>query len=126
MPSYQPILAGYDLPYPTIYRKAVVIDGGSERAANGAVKLSTVNDDNRYRWTMAWDVLTPVQATTIEDAWAALRSTSGTFVDVLGNAFTVTRDPSQDELEFEYQPVRNFTDWAISVEMALLQVLDTD
>jgi hypothetical protein len=126
MPSYQPVLAGYTLPYPTTYKKAVVIDGGSERAVNGAVKLSVVNADNRRRWTMAWELITPAEAATLESAWAALRTTSASFTDVLGNTFTVTREPDQDELELEYQPIRNFTDWAISTEMTLLEVLDTD
>lgn len=126
MPSYQPILAGVTLPYPALYKIGSIVDGGAERAINGAVKLSTVNADNRKRFTMTWKLRRSADRTAILSAWSALRSTSVAFTDVLGDSYTVTRDPEQEELETDYYPIADGTDWAFDAEMKLLQVLDTD
>lgn len=127
MASYQPILAGVTLPYPTRYKIASIVDGGAEQAANGAVKLSTVNAANRLRFTMSWEVLaTSADRGALFDAWDLLRNTSATFVDVMGDVYTVTRMPGQDELELDFRPTRAPWDWAFDAELMLLQVLDTD
>lgn len=127
MASYQPILAGVTLPYPTRYKIASIIDGGAEQAVNGAVKLSTVNASNRLRFTLTWEVLaTSADRDALLDAWELLRNTSATFVDVMGDVYTVTRDPGQTELELDFQPTRAPWDWAFDTELTLLQVLDTD
>lgn len=127
MASYQPILAGVTLPYPTRYKIASIIDGGAEQAVNGAVKLSTVNTANRLRFTLTWEVIaTATERNALLAAWHLLRNTSATFVDVMGDIYTVTRDPGQAELELDFQPTRAPEDWAFDAELTLLQVLDTD
>ena len=127
MASYQPILAGYTLPWPAGYKIASVIDGGAEQAINGAVKLSTVNAVNRLRFTLSWQMVTgDADRTALMAAWTAIRGTSATFTDVLGDVYTVTRDPLQAELELDFQPITSPNDWAFDAELTLLQVLDTD
>lgn len=127
MPSYQPTLAGVTLPYPTTYKITSVIDGGAEQAVNGAVKLSTVNADNRLRFTLTWELLNSgADKAAILAAWAAVRTASVTFYDVLGDTYTVTRDPGQSEIDLNMQPVRDGADWVFDAELTLLQVLDTD
>lgn len=127
MSAQQPILAGVTLPHPAKYKIASVVDGGAERAVNGAVKLSTVNASNRLRFTLSWQLLTSeADQNALLAAWFLLRNTSATFVDVMGAAYTVTRDPGMEELELEYTPTRAPWDWAFDAEMTLLQVLDTD
>lgn len=126
MPSYQPTLAGVTLPYPTIYKTNWIVDGGAERAVNGAVKLSVVATRNRGRFTMRWELLRGADETNLLLAWDALRESSASFYDVRGHTYTVTRDPDQAELEFEWQPAKNGTDWVASTEMTLLEVLETD
>ena len=126
MPSYQPVLSGVTLPYPTIYKTNWIVDGGAERAVNGAVKLSVVATRNRGRFTMRWELLSGANETNLLLAWGALRESSASLYDVRGHTYTVTRDPDQAELEFEWQPAKNGTDWVGSTEMTLLEVLETD
>lgn len=127
MASIQPVLAGVTLPYPARYKIASVIDGGAEQAINGAVKLSVVNAANRLRFTLTWELLTSeADQAALLTAWAALRETSAAFTDVMGDEYTVTRDPGMAELELDYQPTRAPWDWAFDAELTLLQVLDTD
>lgn len=127
MAAQQPVLAGQTLPYPARYKVASIIDGGAEQAVNGAVKLSVVNSENRLRFTMSWQMLTSAaDRDALLTAWDALRSTSVTFTDVMGDTYTVTRDPGAAELELDYTPIRSPWDYAFDAEMTLLQVLDTD
>ena len=127
MASYQPILAGQTLPYPTSYKIASIVDGGAEQAINGAVKLSVVNSANRLRFTLTWQLLTSAaDRDALLAAWDALRSTSASFTDVMGDTYTVTRDPGMEELELDFQPIRSPWDWAFDAEITLLQVLGTD
>jgi len=127
MAAQQPVLAGQTLPHPARYKISSVVDGGAEQAINGAVKLSVVNSANRLRFTLSWQLLTSAaDQTALLTAWAALRDTSAVFTDVMGNTYTVTRDPGMEELELDFQPIRSPWDWAFDAEMTLLQVLDTD
>lgn len=127
MASYQPIIAGVTLPYPARYRITSIIDGGAEQAVNGAVKLSTVNATNRYRFTLTWEVVTSAaERNALLAAWHLLRNTSASFTDVMGDVYTVTRDPGQSELDLDFTPTRSPWDWAFDAELTLLQVLDTD
>lgn len=127
MAAQQPVLAGQTLPYPARYKVSSIIDGGAEQAVNGAVKLSVVNSANRLRFTLSWQMLTSAaDRDALLTAWDALRSTSVTFTDVMGDTYTVTRDPGAAELELDYTPIRSPWDYAFDAEMTLLQVLDTD
>ena len=124
MPAQDPVLAGVTLPCPTKYRSSWRVDGGAEQAVNGAVKLSVVNARNRGRFIMEFQLLTEADETDMLTAWNALRTTSAAFTDPMGRSYTVTREPTVEELEFDWQP--SGSGWVASVTISLIEVLETD
>lgn len=124
MPAQNPVLAGVTLPCPTKYKSSWRVDGGAEQAANGAVKLSTINARNRGRFVMEFELVTAVEESDFTDAWDALRNTSVAFTDPMGRNYTVTREPTVEELMFDWQPYNS--GWVASVSISLMEVLETD
>ena len=67
--------------------------------ADGTLVTDLVNANAKRVFTLSWTALTDAQRATLETAYAAIKDTSATYVDISGTSYTVTLDEAQNELE---------------------------
>lgn len=96
-----PTLGGTTLPYPSGYRERVGYRGGFTELADGTVAVDLVNVNAKREFTVTWRGLTSAQKTTVETAFATVKSASATFLSPTNVSYTVTRSPDQAEIEWE-------------------------
>ena len=113
----QPVLAGYTLPWPKGYRTQVGYRGGGQEMANGTVVFDLVTTAAKRVIKLEWPLLTDAQRTTVENAFAAIKASTGAFTSMEGTAMTVSRDPSQNSIEFEAVPTANGVRWRASLSL---------
>lgn len=102
-----PTLASNTLAMPGGYSVTVGYRGGRQLMADGSIVTDLVNANAKRVWVLSWPALTDAQRTTLETAFAAIKDTSGTYVDINGSSYTVTLAEGQPELEFTAQHYAN-------------------
>ena len=99
-----PTLASYTLPPPTAdggYKVKDDFRGYGSTMADGSVVFDLVNASVKRTFTLRWNALTATERGTIETAFGAIKNASGAFVGPDGTSCNVTRDPSNQSIEFE-------------------------
>lgn len=101
-----PVLAGQTLPYPRTYKKTAVWRSGATTTADGTVSHDLVNDSVKYRFEMTWQNATESGIGNLETAYAAMGTSPVTFVDTMGDTYTVTRSPDDTGLTVDWTAIR--------------------
>ena len=96
-----PTLGGTTLPDPSGYRERVGYRGAPSEMADGTLAWDLVNVNAKREFTITWKALTAANKTTLETAFATVKSASATFLAPTNVSYTVTRHPEQGDIEFE-------------------------
>lgn len=113
-----PTLGGTSLPSPSGYNERVGYRGAPSEMADGTLAWDLVNTNAKREFTVIWRAITAANKTTIETAFATVKSASATFLSPTNVSYTVTRHPEQAEIEFEAVK-QNSTTLRFNVEMRL-------
>jgi hypothetical protein len=102
-------LAGTTLPSPALYRKPRRYRGARIIKANGQVAVDLISASAKHDFYLEWRMLSETNAGYVQTAYDTTALTSGgvTFVDVLGDSYTVVLDPQQADLQIEWVPYRS-------------------
>lgn len=85
-------LAGYTLPEPSEYEEDRAYRGGTVEMASGAQSTDLVQASAKRTVKLSWTNISGSQKTAVETALAAIKDTSGAYVDPAGASFNVTAD----------------------------------
>lgn len=97
-------LAGQTLPSPAIYKRPRVFRGARTIKANGQVGVDLISATAKHTFYLEWRMLSSTDAGTVQTAFDLVAVASQTFVDGLGDSYTVGLDPAQAEMQIEWVP----------------------
>ena len=117
-----PTLGGSTLTVPSGYTVTLSYRGGRQLMADGTLVTDLVNANAKRVFNLSWLALTDAQRSTLETAYATVKDTSATYVDISGTSYTVTLDEGGDELEFEAHHAGNGAAVRWSTALVLRQV----
>jgi len=112
-----PTLGGTTLAYPATYNYSRGYRGGRRIMSDGSLVTDLVDTTVKHEFRMTWKLLTSTQLTAIQTAWAAIDDSSGTFVDINSNSYTVTQPQNMPNLLIE--EVNTALGYRYNVEMRL-------
>lgn len=115
-----PILAGQTLPSPRSYKRVNLWRSGAVTTASGVVSHDLMNDALKHRFDLAWQMTPETEIGYIETAYAAMGAGPVTFVDTMGDSFTVVRPAGDGGIEIEWTAVRG--SYYGSVSLVLIEV----
>jgi hypothetical protein len=84
------------------YTERLELRGVDVVMASGAMATDLVNSTAKRKFELRWKALTESQVTTLETAWATVKTASVSFTSPRGGTFTVTRDVESKELELKW------------------------
>lgn len=87
----QLVLAGTTLPWHSDYQRDREIRGVDTEMADGSIVTELVQASAKRIWRISWTSLTATQVATLENAFDAILDSSGSFTDMDGASYTVTR-----------------------------------
>jgi hypothetical protein len=100
-----PVLGGTTMPQIARtdgYSERVELRGSDIVMASGALATDLVNSTAKRKFELRWKGMTEAQVTTIETAWATVKTASTSFTSPRGGSFTVTRDEGSKEIELRW------------------------
>lgn len=100
-----PTLGGTTLPQVARadgYTERLELRGADVIMASGALATDLVAANAKRRFELRWKAMTEAQVTTIETAWATVKTASVTFVSPRGATYTVTRDMDAKEIDLKW------------------------
>jgi hypothetical protein len=96
-----PALGGTTLPQvgsSDSYTETLQLRGSDVIMASGALKTDLVTTTAKRRFELRWKGLTEAQVSTVETAWATVKTATAAFTSPRGGSFTVTHDDGAMEL----------------------------
>ena len=117
-------LASQVLPDPQRYTVSVQYRGKGIMMADGTPVFDLVSTTDKYKFNIGWVGLTTAQRTTLETAWATLKTESAALLDydydvgppVVGS-YTVSRDPAAPDLKFDAMTSAGGVRWNVSISL---------
>lgn len=110
-------LAGQTLPDPNRYTIKFGYRGGATQMADGTAAFDLVDSTAKREFTIGYVLLTSTQRTALETAWASAKTATVTLVDYDSTSYTVTRDTSTPDLQFDAVPTPGGVRWAVTVNL---------
>ncbi len=92
----QPVLAGYTLPHPSEYRDIDYYRRTVQEMADGSQQVALLSSTVKKKFQLDWQNLTGSERTTVQNAFNAIRESSGSYTDPDGNTYTVLPDGDAD------------------------------
>ncbi len=123
MATTTPALGGQTLAEPAAdggYKEELFYRGASVLMADGSIKIDLVQSTAKLEFTLKWTGITTAQRTTIETAFATIKTSfsSNNFTAPTGTQYTVTRHPSQDTLDWDSTMIAgNTLRWGTSMKL---------
>lgn len=84
------------------YTERSELRGADVVMASGAMATDLVTANAKRRFELRWKAMTEAQVTTIETAWATVKTASASFTSPRGSTYTVTRDVNAKELDLKW------------------------
>jgi hypothetical protein len=100
-----PVLGGTTLPqvgHADSYTELLELRGSDVVMASGAMKTDLVTSTAKRKFELRWKGLTEAQVTTVETAWATVKTASVSFTSPRSGSFTVTRDQGASVLDIRW------------------------
>lgn len=100
-----PALGGTTLPQvgsSDSYNETLELRGSDVVMASGAMKTDLVASSAKRKFELRWKGLTEANVSTVETAWATVKTASVSFTSPRGGSFTVTRDLSAMALDISW------------------------
>lgn len=84
------------------YDEQLELWGSDVVMASGAVKTDIVQANAKRKFELRWKALTEDQVSTVETAWATVKTATAGFTSPRGNKYTVTRDVGAKSLDLRW------------------------
>ena len=122
MPLSAPVLATKTLVMPQKYSRTRTYRGGRQIMLNGSTVVDLVSTAAKHEWEMSWPALTDAQLTTLQEAFDALKDTSGNFTDIDGTVYdgTTRSKVSLDgtpQIAYEAVSGGGSVRWSVSIKL---------
>lgn len=115
----QPVLGSTTLPHPAGYRETPEWRGAMAEMADGTVVTHLVQTGAKRSFTLRWTGLTATDVGNVETAWTGIKQSSASFTSPRNVSYTVTLDPQQQGLEWEWYLVKGGTELRANGELRL-------